>query len=334
MLVSYAIRSKDGRIIDGESHEIPLPPASNMKIPSTYYAYKILGKERTLKTLFRIDQEFLNIYGDPLFLFSKGEFKSLLSDYLGDLKFVYYDKNMLWDEKYHPDWMIGDKEYCYGAPVEPYTIDENCIGGYHKGEHSKGSLLEREFKLIRKESKNTNSKDGNYSIISREIKLKDVICHILSISCNFSAELLLRYSSQQENDEKNWIGAANNVSKFLINMGLDSSQFEIRDGSGLSRVNLFTASELSNLMFKIFTYDREFVYYLPGPGKGTLSNRLDDIKDYEIYAKTGTIRYISSLTGVSLSRELAFSFIAYGKEPTEKREEAIDKLLSKILFKI
>jgi D-alanyl-D-alanine carboxypeptidase (penicillin-binding protein 4) len=87
-------------------------------------------------------------------------------------------------------------------------------------------------------------------------------------------------------------------------------------------------------MFKIFTYDREFVYYLPGPGKGTLSNRLDDIKDYEIYAKTGTIRYISSLTGVSLSRELAFSFIAYGKEPTEKREEAIDKLLSKILSKI
>ena len=331
MLISYAIRDSEGNLIDGENYHMLLPPASNMKIPSTYYSYKVLGKDKILRTHFRIDGEVLQIYGDPLFIFSKSEFEKLLSRNIDKLKFVNYHNHMISDEKYHPDWMVGDMRYCYGAPIEPFTLDENCLGGSHKGEESMESLLENEFNLSRISSDSSENSSNNYNIITREIKLKDVISHILNISCNFSAELLMRYAAWHDNRQRDWIGAAGNVGNFLIKLGLDPLEFEVRDGSGLSRTNLFSTFELSNLMWKIYRGDLEFVSYFPEPGKGTLLNRLEEIVDYEVHAKTGTIRYISSLTGVSLRNGITFSMIAYGKETTEERQEVLDRLLKKIL---
>ncbi len=329
MLLSYVIRDFSSKVIAEENSEILLPPASNMKIATTYYAYKKFGPNKKFVTFFKLKGSELNIYGDPLFLVSESDLLSLVSSYISMIESVYVDNSTLSEEKYHPDWELGDLKYCYASPVEPYTVDENCRGGAHKGDEPQESLIKQV--IIGERNSPPKINDSNFTIFSLERSLNDVIRHTLHVSCNFSAELLLRYTASISKGERTWNGSAEALKAFLQGIGLNSDNFEIRDGSGLSRKNLFTTQALTELLLHIISNDRDFINYFPGPGEGTLKKRLLEMKDLGIRAKTGTIGYISALSGVSLERKMVFSIIAYGKEETEAREAAIDSFLTKVV---
>lgn len=329
MLLSLAVRDLEGKLLMEENSKILLPPASNMKVPTTYFAFKNLKTKGKLSTYIGIRDDQLYIWGDPLFMFSESDLLNLINEYMPKLRGVSFQVDEAYEEKYHPDWEIGDLQYCYGSPVEAYTIDENCSGGAHRGEKPDENLLEKKLGLKQVRGIPENRDFTNTFVVERD--LSEIIKHTMHVSCNFSAELLLRYTSRSIAAGIKWLDAANSLGKFIESMGLNNDNFEIRDGSGLSRKNLFNTQGLSYLIHKIYKENPEYLKLMPSPGEGTLKDRLHEIRAFNIHAKTGTLSYISSLSGISLENGIIFSLIAYGKEKTEDREHEIDRRLERII---
>src|SRR5690625_7926643 len=103
-------------------------------------------------------------------------------------------------------------------------------------------------------------------------------------------------------DEGSWEKGLEVMEAEMQKLGVQTDVLLLRDGSGISHVNLVPASEISNLLYTIQKKDwfASFLRALPAAGEqermagGTLQNRLVDIS---VQAKTGTIDSVSSLSG-------------------------------------
>jgi D-alanyl-D-alanine carboxypeptidase/D-alanyl-D-alanine-endopeptidase (penicillin-binding protein 4) len=118
-------------------------------------------------------------------------------------------------------------------------------------------------------------------------------------------------------------------------VGLDSTSFFLRDASGLSAQNLLSPQALVRLL----EYNRQAAWgpqyrvALPTPGLrgSTLSTRLQGLEG-KVYAKTGTITNVASLSGyltTRTGRELTFSIMvnASGRSSNQVRR-GIDRLVA------
>jgi serine-type D-Ala-D-Ala carboxypeptidase/endopeptidase (penicillin-binding protein 4) len=94
------------------------------------------------------------------------------------------------------------------------------------------------------------------------------------------------------------------------------SDFNLCDGSGLSRMNFFSADKLVKVLARMYE-DDNFISYLssfPLPGaNGTLSSRMthDDLKN-RLFAKTGSMTGVNCLTGYLFTKNgnrIAFSIM-------------------------
>ncbi|MBI2418209.1 MAG: D-alanyl-D-alanine carboxypeptidase/D-alanyl-D-alanine-endopeptidase [Ignavibacteriales bacterium] len=132
---------------------------------------------------------------------------------------------------------------------------------------------------------------------------------ILSIvnknSQNFFAEQLLKAIGY----EKDHFGTTNNglsyVEKFLSAIGVNTENIQLVDGSGLSRMNLLTARQLSTVLGFMYKQDY-FSYYLNSlsvAGKsGSLSDRmLKSRAENNVRGKTGYVGNVRSLSGYMLT---------------------------------
>ncbi len=122
-------------------------------------------------------------------------------------------------------------------------------------------------------------------------------------SDNFLAEHLLLLTSSTMSGKL----SANQAIKYAkINYFNDLKQNpEWIDGSGLSRYNLFTPQNMVEALVKLyrdFPEDRLFNIFPVGGKTGTLKNRFKDTVTPYIYAKTGTLSNISTLSGFIKTR--------------------------------
>lgn len=137
--------------------------------------------------------------------------------------------------------------------------------------------------------------------VHHSVFLKDIIKVLNKNSQNFYAEQLLKTIGF----EKRGFGSASRgieaVKVMLNDIGINTDNMEIVDGSGLSRLNLISPSQISvllNYMYKsdVFTY-----YYnsLPVGGvDGTLANRMRKTRaQNNVRAKTGYINGVRSISG-------------------------------------
>ena len=107
------------------------------------------------------------------------------------------------------------------------------------------------------------------------------------------------------------------INEFLIEIGMDSADYAIADGSGASRYNLVTASLLTELliyMFQDFTVMPEYLASLPVGGvDGTLAWRMRGMSAKGVLrAKTGTLRGVTTLAGYTTTTDgetVAFSIL-------------------------
>ncbi len=107
------------------------------------------------------------------------------------------------------------------------------------------------------------------------------------------------------------------VVDFLNSIGINRNSYEILEGSGLSRYNMVTSSSVTKLLK--YMYDQVdifdvFMKSLAIAGvDGTLSKRMKNTEaEQNVYAKTGTLNYVSTLAGYAISRdnELIIFYIA------------------------
>lgn len=147
--------------------------------------------------------------------------------------------------------------------------------------------------------------------------LWEIIETVNKESQNLYAELLLRTLGAHFHEIGNARYGIEVVKEFLEDPGIDTEQFLMYDGSGLSRLNMVTATQIVKLLryMRKHRYGDYFYKSLPiAGGDGTLKNRMQrTAAEGNVRAKTGYVDHVRALSGyvtTADNEELAFSIIA------------------------
>src|SRR5215210_3178415 len=166
--------------------------------------------------------------------------------------------------------------------------------------------------------------------------LRDWIFPILNTSQNWFAEMLLKQLGKQFGKAGSWPEGLAVERRFLIDsVRVDSTQFSLSDGSGLSSSNLVSPLAFTQLLRYIRGHPRyaTFSAGLPQAGMvGSLRNRfLGTPLAGRVRAKTGSISRVMSLTGyieADRGRILTFSVQAnHHAETSRTMLAAIDSVV-------
>jgi serine-type D-Ala-D-Ala carboxypeptidase/endopeptidase (penicillin-binding protein 4) len=125
---------------------------------------------------------------------------------------------------------------------------------------------------------------------------------ILGPSQNLFAEMLLKVLARRVSGEGSWRAGLALERRLLIDsVGADSTQFSLRDASGLSHVNVVSPLTFARLMLWMRRQPNFPVFEraLPVAGKsGTIRNRMvGTAVEGRVVAKTGTISRVNALSG-------------------------------------
>lgn len=148
--------------------------------------------------------------------------------------------------------------------------------------------------------------------------LRDWIFPILNTSQNWFAEMVLKQLGKQFGRAGSWEEGLRVERRFLIDsVGIDSTEFALTDGSGLSSANLVTPRAFTTLLRYMRQHPRwaTFAAGLPIAGRpGSLRARFRGTPvDGKVAAKTGSIARTNTLSGyvqTPAGRILTFSIQA------------------------
>ena len=132
--------------------------------------------------------------------------------------------------------------------------------------------------------------------------VRDWIFPVLNTSQNWYAEMLLKQLGRQFGGAGSWKAGLEVERRFLIDsMKVDSTQFALRDGSGLSSSNLVSPKAFATLLTWMRAHPRfeSFAAGLPQSGqRGSLKSRFVGTPlEGKVRAKTGSISRVNTLAG-------------------------------------
>lgn len=169
--------------------------------------------------------------------------------------------------------------------------------------------------------------------------LRDWIFPVLNTSQNWFAEMLLKQLGRQGNGEGSWRAGLAVERRFLIDsVGIDSTQFSLVDGSGLTGNNYMSPAAFTRLLHYMRRHPRyaTFAAGLPLAGsRGSLRTRFVGTPlAGRVRAKSGSIAGVNALSGyVELpnGRTLAFSIQAnHHRQPAKAMLGVIDSVVAEI----
>ena len=143
--------------------------------------------------------------------------------------------------------------------------------------------------------------------------------NLMNESDNLTAELFVKKIGLTNHKQGDWKNGLHNIKIFLNDsVGIDTTLIKIVDGSGLSRYNLTSASEICTFLEWIFNsqHKNDFISCLPTGGmkKGTMEDRLKIAGDM-IRVKTGGLSGVTNISGYIFSPRygpIAFSILTNG----------------------
>ncbi len=148
------------------------------------------------------------------------------------------------------------------------------------------------------------------------VPLSEIVRVINKNSQNFFAEQLLKIMGYEVYGLGTAFNGVKAVKNVLKTMGIEPDEFQMVDGSGLSRLNLITPMQLLTVLSYMSTSKNYTAYYasLPVAGlDGTLSGRMRKTPAQgNVRGKTGFIGSVRSLSGYLKTADkepLAFVFI-------------------------
>lgn len=107
---------------------------------------------------------------------------------------------------------------------------------------------------------------------------------------------------------------------YYKNLGINTDNIKIVDGSGVSKNNLITASFMTDVLVKTSKIDscKDFKSHMASPGQGTLTDRMLYFKT-NLKAKTGTLSDTSAITGyLTVKSGKTYAFCIMTKDSKSK----------------
>ena len=170
--------------------------------------------------------------------------------------------------------------------------------------------------------------------------LTNSLTDFLETSDNLSSELYVKMIGHVTTGHQgSWNNGMLAIKTFLNNkVKIDTTKMRMVDGSGLSRYNLTSSDQITQLlkyMYSNHSYNSEFLSIFPAGGwNGTLDNRIKSAEDKRrIRAKTGTMSGVSCLSGYVFTNSgepLVFSIMTNGyvgdHNPYRKLQDDICKI--------
>jgi D-alanyl-D-alanine carboxypeptidase/D-alanyl-D-alanine-endopeptidase (penicillin-binding protein 4) len=168
--------------------------------------------------------------------------------------------------------------------------------------------------------------------------LDKAIGPVLMNSQNWFAEALVKTLGKQVRGQGSWAAGLAVEREFLVGVvGIDSAEFVLRDGSGLSALNRITPRALVNLLDYVRRTPRQAIVRqampVSGGTTGSLRARLTDLPG-RVAAKTGYIGGMDTLSGYLAmpdGREILFAIMANESgQPSSRMKAAIDDVVRAI----
>lgn len=158
--------------------------------------------------------------------------------------------------------------------------------------------------------------ENNLLFSHLSVPLRDIVKVINKNSQNFYSEQLLKTIGWLSSKNGSAAGGIKESKKYFTQMGINPENIVLADGSGLSRLNLVTPSQIISLLNYMYKSDYYTQFYnsLPIAGiDGTLANRMRKTRAINnVRAKTGFIGSVRSLSGYVYTGDkepVAFSII-------------------------
>jgi len=168
--------------------------------------------------------------------------------------------------------------------------------------------------------------------------LTDCLVRCNKNSLGLAAEAMLKTIAAMSNpDKKNgsWKRGRELISEFLLELGIDKSQFYIDDGSGLSRQNELTAFTITTVLSDIYQ-SRNWQLYKDslavGGVDGTIKKYFQD-EPYKgnILGKTGYIRSVKSFSGLCVTEQGDYIFSILSNNTNGQTRTVINNIAQGII---
>ena len=158
-------------------------------------------------------------------------------------------------------------------------------------------------------------------------------------SQNFFAESLFKLLGAVRAQDGSWPGGVRALGDFLDKVGIPRGAYSIADGSGLSRNDRFAPSQITRLLSYMFQHPhgRDYMRSLAYSGEDGLNwERRLAAPPYRgnVFAKTGTLNGVSSLSGYAKARSgkvYAFSILCNGTPGAWKAQRTQDSIVRALI---
>lgn len=181
-------------------------------------------------------------------------------------------------------------------------------------------------------------------LAKHQTPLTDVLARVGQNSQNFFADCLAKrigyehqHRSGHRSPQGSWASAGVATESLLKNVGIATNGFTFSDGSGLSRDNRATVTQIVGVLTHMHRHSSAemFRQSLAVPGEdGSLRRRMRHLSD-RVHAKTGTLRQVRTLAGYvddTQGRTYAFAIFfnnAKGKsQPYKAMQDELCQLLA------
>ena len=168
--------------------------------------------------------------------------------------------------------------------------------------------------------------------------LADVLGRCNTDSLGLAAEALVKTIHAHERPEgKNggWAGGRELMARYLSGLGIPSEEFNLDDGSGLSRENRLTTNGITKLLLNMYRSENWALFRTSlavGGQDGTIGRYFNQAKyRAKIHGKTGYISGVRSFSGVCLTDNGPYLFSILSNGPKGLSRDAINDVAKAIV---